>query len=216
MKAKNAVERVQKHLDLGRKVVVFHSRNKGLPDHPFNRARFAKFAGGDPKIMKQFDAWAASNPAYSRMDLRGLLNVRDEMHKVFTDKAAFFSGKESKKDRIKAVNDFNDDQSGVDVIVVQKDAGKEGISLHDKVGKKQRALVSLYLPTKPTDAIQTEGRIYRLGLKSDAVIEYLKTGLSFESRAFGQKISERAGAAENLAMGNLARDLRTAFREGYP
>ncbi|WP_031485682.1 LPD38 domain-containing protein [Maridesulfovibrio frigidus] len=215
LKAKNAVERVQQHLDIGRKVVVFHSRNKGLPDHPFNRARFARFASGDPKIMKQFDAWAASNPAYSRMDLRGLLNVRDEMNKAFTDKAAFFSGKESKRDRIKAVNDFNDDRSGVDVIVVQKDAGKEGISLHDKAGEKQRALVSLYLPTKPTDAIQTEGRIYRLGLKSDAVIEYLKTGLSFESRAFGQKISERAGAAENLAMGDLARDLRTAFREGY-
>ncbi|WP_321404013.1 LPD38 domain-containing protein [Maridesulfovibrio sp.] len=215
LKARSAVNRVQEHLDLGRKVVVFHSRNKGMPGHPFSFARFDKACGYDTKAMAQFKKWVADNPAYARMDIRGLQNVRDEMGEAFGDKVAFFSGKESKKERVKAVNEFNDDSSGVDVIVVQKDAGKEGISLHDKIGEKQRALVSLYLPTKPTDAIQTEGRIYRLGLMSDAVIEYLKTGLSFESRAFGQKISERAGAAENLAMGELARDLRTAFREGY-
>ncbi|WP_027179815.1 LPD38 domain-containing protein [Maridesulfovibrio bastinii] len=215
LKARSAVDRVQEHLDLGRKVVVFHSRNKGMPGHPFSPARFDKACGYDKKAMAQFKQWAADNPAYAQMDIRGLQNVRDEMGAAFGDKVVFFSGKESKKERVKAVNEFNDDSSGVDVIVVQKDAGKEGISLHDRIGEKQRALVSLYLPTKPTDAIQTEGRIYRLGLMSDAVIEYLKTGLSFESRAFGQKISERAGAAENLAMGELARDLRTAFREGY-
>lgn len=215
LKARSAVDRVQEHLDLGRKVVVFHSRNKGMPGHPFSPDRFDKACGYDKKAMAQFKQWVAENPAYARMDIRGLQNVRDEMGAAFGDKVAFFSGKESKKERVKAVNEFNADSSGVDVIVVQKDAGKEGISLHDKIGEKQRALVSLYLPTKPTDAIQTEGRIYRLGLMSDAVIEYLKTGLSFESRAFGQKISERAGAAENLAIGELARDLRTAFREGY-
>jgi hypothetical protein len=47
------------------------------------------------------------------------------------------------------------------VFLAQRASAKEGISLHDVDGTHQRVFIDLGIPGRPTDAIQSEGRIYR-------------------------------------------------------
>jgi hypothetical protein len=217
MKAKQIIPRLQEHLEMGRKVVVFHSYNHSLPSHPFDFS--------DPKhypkesrvnrIQADIREFNKRYPQYAQLDLRGLKNPIDTLLEVFGDRAVVFNGNVNKADRKLNIRKFNDDKSNIDIIIVQMEAGKEGISLHDITGKKQRVMVNLGLPTKPTDAIQTEGRIYRIGQMSDAIVEYPVLHLNFEKYAFSSKINERAKTAENLAFGEQARNLKDAFKEGY-
>jgi hypothetical protein len=204
LKAREVTGRVRQHLELGRKVIVFHSYNAAHPAHPF------QFGQGGPA-----EAFAAARPDLVGLDLSGLANAIDTITGAFPGRSAAFNGTVPKKERAAAVRRFNDDDSGLDVLVVQLEAGKEGISLHDTTGAKPRVVMTLALPTKPTDAIQAEGRAYRVGNKSNAVFEYPVTGLAFEASTFGQKVATRAKTAENLALGAQARDLEAGFRDGY-
>lgn len=216
IKAKWAVDRIKQHLALGRKVVVSHSYNHSEPAHPFDWDGLLNINDeGYAKKREQIKRFHDTYPEYRALDLRGLTNPLETLSKAFGKKVVFFNGEVSKKERTENKKLFNDDNSGVDILVVQMDAGKEGISLHDKTGKHQRALINLGLPYKPTDAIQIEGRIYRTGQKSDAVIEYPILNLAFERMAYANKINERVRTAENFALGEEARNMETAFKEGY-
>jgi len=217
IKAKQTVERAKQHIALGRKVVVFHSFNHNLMEHPFkfNPSKITKKEEKHliPELRKEIAAWEEEFPEYVNLDLDGISNVR----KTFTD--AFhnclqINGTIPKKKRKHNENLFNN-SSQHRIILIQKDAGKEGISLHDKFGDFQRVELNLCLPTRPTEAIQIEGRIYRDGVLSDAIYEYMSIQTNFERIAFAEKIAERARTAENLAMGNLARDLENSFKEAY-
>lgn len=218
IKAKWAVDRIQQHLDLGRKVVVSHTYIENEPRHPF------RFSAGDilspndknyGRVRDELEAFHEENPEYQNLDMSGLKAPIQTIVEAFGNRVALFNGQESKKDRNDAKRNFNDDNKNVDIFVVQMDAGKEGTSLHDRTGKKQRSLINLGLPYKPTDAIQIEGRIYRTGQKTDAVIEYPILNLNFERFAYANKINERVRTAENLALGEEARNLETSFKEGY-
>lgn len=101
------------------------------------------------------------------------------------------------------------------LILVQADAGNAGISLHDTTGKHQRVLINLGIPRRPSYAIQIEGRIYRQGSMSNAIIRYLSTGMDVEKRLFAGTIASRASTAENLALGNEARGLRDSFVNAF-
>ncbi|PHS59680.1 MAG: hypothetical protein COB03_02230 [Alteromonas sp.] len=208
IKAKHAIPYIEQHLKQGRKVVVFHDYNQGGGFHPFR-----PMAGeGDSSIFKRLEA---ERPDLYNLDLSGLPSPRDALSKAFGDKLVEFNGTIGKAERAKNVERFNRDGSGVDVIAVQSDAGGAGISLHDTAGKHQRVLLNLGLPVKPTAAIQIEGRIYRVGVQSDAIMRYMSTGLSMERSMVASKLAERAGTAENLAMGNLARALKDNIIEAY-
>ncbi|MBX9607280.1 MAG: hypothetical protein K2Y51_13730 [Gammaproteobacteria bacterium] len=76
-------------------------------------------------------------------------------------------------------------------------------------------LINLGLPTAPTVSIQQEGRIYRVGQASDAMFRYFNTGTQWERFAFAERVARRAGAAENLAMGEDARGLTDSFIEAF-
>lgn len=153
-------------------------------------------------------------PLREYLDLDCLINSRDTIKEAFTN-VREFNGTVSKKKRKKFIEEFNDPQSNIDIILIQRQAGKEGISLHDIYGDRPRVLMNFGLPTAPTDAIQIEGRIYRLGLIGNAIFEYITLQTNFEQIAFAEKVATRSRTAENLAMGNLARDLETVFIEGY-
>lgn len=218
IKAKDIHTRIRKHLDLNRKVVIFHNYNHSAIEHPF-RFDLDKLLTQDTMYQKrkldyEIEQFEEEYPQYYNLDLSGLLNTRDAILKHFPY-ARQYNGTINKKLRSKYIDDFNDDLSGTNILLVQIKAGKEGISLHDKRGNYQRVLINLGLPTAPTEAIQSEGRIYREGLRSNAIYEYITLQTNFERWAFGQKIAERSRTAENLAMGNLARDLETSFKEGY-
>ncbi len=218
IKAQEVHERISKHLSLGRKVVVFHSYNHSIVPHPFkfdakdmlkdSEIRYLNVLMADiSKFNKEF-------PYLVELDLDNLLNTRAAIKKHFPE-AKEFNGTVPKKKRAKHIQEFNTDWSRTNVLLVQTKAGREGISLHDKTGNQQRVLINLGLPVAPTEAIQSEGRIYRSGLNSNAIYEYITVQTNFEKMAFAQKIAQRSRTAENLAMGNLARDLETAFKEGY-
>ena len=122
-----------------------------------------------------------------------------------------FNGTEKNSDRDLAVKSFNNDDSEQDIIVVQVQSGKEGISLHDTTGKHQRVEISLYLPQSPIEFIQAEGRIYRVGNKSNAIFEYPLLGINIELASFAAKINGRSQTSENLALGSKARGLRDSI-----
>lgn len=208
LRARAALQRIQQHLDMGRKVVVFHERQTINLTNPFD------FKADDAETVAEINRLKAANPEIFRIDLSGLQPAPAVIGNQFGDLVGYFSG-QNKSTRDKDLSDFNNDDGTKRILVIQKDAGKEGLSAHDITGKYQRALMILNTPVSPADAIQMEGRVYRHGLKSDAVIEYPTIQTSFEKTQYRDTVSSRTSTAENLAMGSQARSLREAFREGY-
>jgi hypothetical protein len=211
IKASAALDRIKQHHALGRKVIVFHGFKKNNTVHPF------KFTPSEsqavyPSTIEQFKK---DRPDLYNLDMGteggGVVDVIKRSY----PQAGIFNGDIDKRTRNENVKAFNDDSNPMDVIVLQRDAGKEGVSLHDTTGKHQRALLDLGLPIKPTDAIQTEGRGYRTGVKSNFVVEYFTTGLDYETHAFATAVASRSSTAENLALGNEGRNLLKAFVDAY-
>ena len=226
MKVANIIERIKAHLDAGRKVVIFHRRveTKEPLKPPFalmlEQANHLVSIMSEGKDKKE----AAQAVRDFRKKYADLLKweqtldysmPREQIAKVFgKDNVLFFSGKESTKVKDKAVDTFNDDNSGKNIIVIQEASGKEGISLHDKTGKHQRVCITLALPQSPITALQIEGRTYRIGNKSNAIFEYPILGLNSEMMLFGQKFNNQVSTTENLALGSQARSLRDSFANG--
>ena len=226
MKVAQIIPRLKDHLVRGRKIVVFHrrveSKNPLIP--PFK----AIFDGAADALEGEYDATKKAEKkkkiAALRRKYAGMLEweqtldlrmPREQLADAFgKDGVLFFSGKESKKTKDKAVADFNSDTSGKNIIVIQESSGKEGISLHDTTGNHQRVLVTLALPQSPITALQIEGRIYRIGNKSNAIFEYPLLGLNTELMLFGQKFNQQVSTTENLALGSQARNLRESFARG--
>ena len=228
LKARHAVTMIREHLAGGRKVVVFHDFLKGGGFHPFrfskrsdNMEMSVSVRGEDGKYKSEMVKWNDLVEMFNkeRADLVGLnfdgigspINV---LTSAFPD-ALLFNGTVPKQKRRDNVAKFNDDGGRHNLLIVQSDAGREGISLHDTTGKYQRALINLGMPVRPTSAIQIEGRIYRTGQVSNAMFRYLNTGTNYERWTFASKIAERAGTAENLAMGDDARALKETFIEAF-
>lgn len=210
IKAREAIGHIQAHLDAGRKVVVMHDFKKGGVTNPFrlneqalkdDAARaYAAFENEFGDLIEAFDY---------------LPSPITQLKKAFPA-ALVYNGSVSAKQRIEMQNQFNDDADGAPrLIIAQGDAMREGVSIHDTSGKFPRVLVHLGMPTKPTAAIQQEGRIYRTGQASDALFRYFTIGTAWERSAFASKIAGRASAAENLAMGEAARGLKQAFIDAY-
>ena len=226
MKVANIIERIKAHLDAGRKVVIFHRRveTKEPLKPPF--ASMLEQANRLIAMMKPGEEQKKAIKAVSeyRKKYADLLKweqtldysmPREQIAKVFgKDNVLFFSGKESKKVKDKAVDTFNSDDSGKNIIVIQEASGKEGISLHDTTGKHQRVCITLALPQSPITALQIEGRTYRIGNKSNAIFEYPILGLNSEMMLFGQKFNNQVSTTENLALGSQARSLRDSFANG--
>ncbi|MEM9363623.1 MAG: DEAD/DEAH box helicase [Bacteroidota bacterium] len=219
IKAKEVLPRIQQHLDLGRKVIIFHSYNNSLPSHPFKFHAHQLITNSEEYINLEalesdIERFEDEYKELVNLDLSNLINARATITKAFPE-AFEYNGNVSKTKRLEYIEKFNNNKSQRDILLVQTKAGKEGISLHDKIGNKQRVLITLGLPTAPTDAIQIEGRIYRIGLHSNAIYEYITLQTNFERFAFAEKIATRSRTAENLAMGEKARNLETVFKQGY-
>ena len=227
LKVANIIDRIKQHLDAGRKVVIFHRRveTKSPLQPPFAyMLDHADFMIGLMKPDSKEQKEAIQECEEFRKKYADLLQweqtldysmPREQIAKVFgKDNVLFFSGKESKKEKNKAVDLFNDDNSGKNIIVIQEASGKEGISLHDTTGNHQRALITLGLPQSPITALQIEGRTYRIGNKSNAIFEYPILGLNSEMMLFGQKFNNQVSTTENLALGSQARNLRDSFANG--
>lgn len=231
MKIAAITPRIREHLAMGRKVVIFHRRkaSKYPITPPFATALSAAEEMARaiiPRTQEEKEekenlkkAISAFKSRYARLlDYEQTMDYempREQIAKSFgVDNVLYFSGSESKKTKDKAIAQFNDDNSGKDIIVIQEESGKEGISLHDTTGNKQRVLITLALPQSPITALQIEGRIYRIGNKSNAIFEYPLLGLNLETTLFGQKFNHQVSTTENLALGSKARNLRTSFAEG--
>lgn len=218
IKAKSAIPIIKDYVKEGKKVVVFHNFNKGGADNPFILPEKA-FSQIEPErqaaLARQYESFINERPDLLHLKLSSLKSPIETLSDAFGKSIAIYNGTLSKKERSAAIKAFNNDDSPIKIILVQSDAGQAGISLHDTTGKHQRVLINLGLPTKPSEAIQQEGRIYRFGNKSNALFRYLNTGTNFEQMAFAQKVAERAGTVENLAMGENARALKNSYVQAY-
>ena len=224
IKANHAVDYIKKQHALGRKVVVFHDYNVGGGFNPFDfsgledREVTVHIKGQKPTTMTLgpiIKAFQDARPDAAEMNFGQFFSPIDTLSNAFPG-ALIYNGNVPVKQRTKAKADFNDDnQPDKNLIVVQSAAGEFGISLHDTTGKNQRVMINLGLPARPVTAIQEEGRIYRTGQVTDAVFRYFNTGTSWERSAFARRMAERSATAENLAMGNQARALRSSFIDAY-
>lgn len=221
IKARESVPIIKEYLKSGKKVVVFYETN--VARESFNPFKFTQDtkemlrAGGEDskQTLHEWDLFAKERPDLVNLNLDELAEPISIYSEAFGDEAMFFNGRVSKKKRAEYVKNFNDDDSGKNLIFVQQDAGNAGISLHDTTGKYQRVLINIGIPRRPSYAIQIEGRIYRLGNKSNAIIRYLTTATNIENGLFANTIAGRASTAENLALGRKARGLRDSFKNAY-
>ena len=227
IKAKEAVAHIRAHLAMGRKVVVFHDFKKGGAINPFRFMQAPQIpaqAGMTPEqlaaLADQNASRAAMNAAIEEFDkafpelasgtlLSDLSSPIERFTREFPD-VLLINGDEKKSALLQRYKTFNDDSVGPIVALVQSDKNK-GWSGHDTTGRHQRVLINLGLPTQPTKTIQTEGRIYRTGQVSNAIMRYLNTGTNWERWAFAETIAQRASTAENLSSGEAARALKDAF-----
>lgn len=221
IKAKQAIPLIKEYLKEGKKVVIFHNFNKGGADNPFaiSREGMDHLERLDSEladhILEQYHEFQVERPDLADLDLNDLESPIETLSKAFGDELALYNGTLSKGEREKNKNAFNNDDSKTKIILVQSAAGQAGVSLHDTTDKYQRVLINLGLPTKPSEAIQQEGRIYRVGNKSNAIFRYLNTGTYMEQTAFATKLAERAGTVENIALGEMARSLKQAYVEAF-
>lgn len=230
IKAQEAVALAEKHIELGRKVIIFHDykAQKELL-HPFHFDTLLQAAGINESTIADKDTgltWRGIIDSFQEehgdlvsLPLNTLENPLALFKRKFGEAARFYNGdtKKTKQDnqKQKAITDFNDDNSDVKVLVVQTAAGREGISLHDITGQFQRALLVIGIPTQPISLLQIEGRIRRIGSITDAIINILTTATSFERNAYATQMGEKVNTAENLAMGHTARILRQSILDAY-
>lgn len=219
IKAQQVGDIVRDHLEHGRKVVVMHDFKKGGVINPFRIKRGevkSKLKGMlepdeiDPVIDEFNKEFSHIVNAFSAIP-----SPIDTLTSEFPD-ALIYNGDHSAKSRVEMQERFNSDaDESPRIMIAQNDAMREGVSIHDTTGKFPRVEVQLGLPSRPVATIQLEGRIYRTGQKSNALFRYMTIGTNWERFAFASKISERASAAENLALGEEARSLKDAFIDGY-
>mgnify|MGYP000945787674 FL=1 len=164
------------------------------------------------QLIREF---MAARPELQAIDFSQYGSPLTTLLEAFPGAGVYNGMSQYKKTRVQSIRDFNDDaKPEANLLLVQK-AANAGWSGHDTTGKHARVLINLGLPVAPIEAIQEEGRIYRVGQKSDANFQYFNTGTNWERYAFGSKIARRAGTAENLAMGEQARGLREAFIQAF-
>jgi hypothetical protein len=224
IKAHHAVPYIRKQLALGRRVVVFHDYNEGGGFNPFlfsegtltgEATVYRKDKTETVPLSELYEAFIERNPDVRKMAFADMKAPIETLTAAFPD-ALVYNGRVPGKKRTEAKRLFNiDGAEGRNLIIVQSAAGEAGISLHDTTGQHQRVLVNLGQPVRPTTAIQEEGRIYRVGQVTDAIFRYFNTGTTWERWTFAGKIAERAGTAENLALGNLARTLKQSFIDAF-
>ena len=221
IKARASVPIIREYLKAGKKVVVFHETN--VERESFNPFRFTKKTmdmldiGGETaqQIKHEWELFAKARPDLVNLNLDELSEPRRIYEEAFGDEAMFFNGRVPKKNRAQYVAAFNNDNSGKNLIIVQQDAGNAGISLHDTTGKHPRVEVNINIPRRPSFMIQIDGRIYRLGCRSNAIIRYLTTGTNIENNLFASTVAGRTSTAENLALGRKARGLRDSIIGSY-
>lgn len=226
MKVSALLPRLREHLAAGRKIVIFHRRvtSKEPLKAPFGMILGEQAEQTIKALPKEKQPEARAHLNELRDKYSGLLEwektldfsmPREQLAKAFgEDNVLYFSGSENKKVKSEAVKQFNDDNSGKNIIVIQEASGKEGISLHDTTGKHQRVCITLALPQSPITALQIEGRTYRIGNESNAIFEYPVLGLTSEYNLFASKFNRQVSTTENLSLGSQARNLRDSFARG--
>ncbi|NOQ32425.1 MAG: methyltransferase [Helicobacteraceae bacterium] len=223
MKAKYSIPLIKKHLDSSKQIIIFHRYNSEATTAPFNFANYSYVSrsmngkeslvrmADDDKALAQYQEFKKEFSDVVGMD--GFDTVQASIKKEFGDDVVLFNGKVPKATRAKNVKAFN--SGAKKIIIIQEQAGKEGISLHDIDATAQRVLMNFALPYDPIAGIQIEGRSYRLGTKSDAIYQYPILGFKIEEYQFGSIINKRLGTTENLALGTQARALADSFKESF-
>jgi hypothetical protein len=222
-KAKMSIPLIEKLLSQNKKIVIFHNYNEGAPSHPFHftAEEIAKAAGSHEgamariqQIQTKIKEFNQKYPEFYNLDMTGLVNPIATITSNFPSQSLVFNGSVSKSKRLSIINEFNE-SANKNIIIVQKEAGKAGIDLHDQLGNAQRVEINLGIPIMSNDAIQPEGRIFRVGNRSNAVFLYPAIHTNFERFIWSDKSAPRSGTTENFALGNDARGMEETLRTGY-
>lgn len=226
IKAQQAIPMIKEYLQQGKQVVLFHDTKIDTPiPNPFDISE-EQMKDWSDDARNDYLKFKSENQELLALNLGNLKPPIEIIRDAFGKDLMTINGATSKESKREASDVFQgkkpfdeskDDITKGKLIMLTVDAGKEGISLHDtsEGGRIPRVLISLGMPTKPTDVIQMEGRIYRYGQTSNAQFRYLTTGTAMENKAFMERISTRSKTAENFALGDSARKLDLRLILGY-
>lgn len=221
IKAREIIPLIKEYIKQGKKVVVYHRTLKERKlRNPFSLQmdyKTASFFNANTleRAEKEWTAFAKARPDIISLNLNGLESPTTIWQEAFKNEGLFFNGTIPAKQRSRNVEMFNDDNLNKNLLFVQVDAGNAGINLQDTTGKKQRVLMNIDIPTRPTYFTQIEGRIYRTGNASNAIFRYFSTGTNVERSKWAQTVATKASTAENLALGSKARGLNDSIKEAY-
>lgn len=115
--------------------MIFHDYIEGNNQHPFRFPNISEDHVSQQILKRKSTAFNREFSELVNLDLGKLSTVIGAFQREFGDQAKFFNGRETKKNRARAIAEFNRDDNATQILVVQRDAGKEGISLHDVTGK---------------------------------------------------------------------------------
>ena len=225
LKAKLAVPFIEQHLKLGRQVVIFHDYVKGGVVNPFDipldeqtyaeTDKDGKPTGRMVSVKQLYADFIKEFPAVLEMDFDGLNAPLVQLETAFPDAIMYNGNTRYSAQKKTAKNDFNSDSNPKRIIMGQSASMSAGISLHDTTGKHQRVLLNIGMPESPTAITQQEGRIYRDGQASNAIMTYINTGTMWEKSTFAQGIAGKTGVVDSFAKGYRATGMTEAFREAF-
>lgn len=217
IKARGSIEIIKQYVASGKKVAVYHQRKKQQDlEHPFilDTTKLTRDEHYDD-VLWQYRQFKENRPDLLALNFRDLKTPIETYIDAFGEDAMIYNGDTSPKNKAAYIRAFNSDDNGKNIIIVQSDAGNAGISLHDTTGKHQRVLLNISIPSRPSYAMQTEGRIFRFGSVTNAIFRYLSTGTNIEKMLFAETLAGKVSTAENLGMGAQARNLRDSFVNLY-
>ena len=107
--AAHAAERAAKHLELGRKVVIFHDLNQvDLPGlFSFRRHLKSDNSESDDKLRAAIERFDSQHPRSAGLGLAGMMSVPDTLNSVFGDRAALIRGGQPPTARARATKAFH-------------------------------------------------------------------------------------------------------------
>lgn len=147
------------------------------------------------------------NPHFNRIsrDVFRLIVAQAE------SKAHIMNGRTKNQDRVKIMDTFQADSNDCNVLIVSPGVGSEAISLHDKHGGRPRTLIQV--PDHFfSRLVQGSGRIYRIGVKSDATVLMIYSKEADVETSVLDCMSRKTSVAKSL----LAQGQQQIFPGNFP
>lgn len=157
-----------------------------------------------------YQAWK-QNPHFSKINKDAFRLVCEAAAKVSMVRPVVMNGKTKPADRVKIMDEFQEDNNKINCLIISPAVGNMSISLHDLHGKRPRTM--MMTPSYHFDrTVQLTYRVFRAGVQSNAesLLVYSKQG-DLEARIL-QSMVEKSRVARTM----IAKDQKATYPGEFP